>query len=174
MFTTTSYALSAELARDPARTVLFLMALGTICWAEPAFGTFRMNPSRSTFTGETQPKSLTVRIEPHAKGEVFTMDRIEADGRITTSSTILYFDSAPRTFDDFGCSGTQSSRRVDSQAVEILRKCGSGAWIRLVRRLAAQPQQMVFDIIEQNSDGRRFERRWVLEKQTLSVIEQRK
>jgi hypothetical protein len=39
------------------------------------------------------PKSITIRIEPHAKREVFTLDRIDADGRATTSSTILYFDA---------------------------------------------------------------------------------
>jgi len=51
-----------------------------------------MNAARSTLAGDIRPKSLTVRIEPHAKGEVFTLDRIEADGRSTSSSTILYLE----------------------------------------------------------------------------------
>lgn len=167
MFTTTFYALFTELFHDLGRTALVLMAAGGVCCAEPVFGTFRMNPALSTFAGDAQPKSSTVRIEPHAKGEVFTVDRIEVDGRTTSSSTILYFDSAPRKFEDFRCSGTQISRRLDKQSVEILRKCANGTWIRLLRRSTAQQPEIVLDITEQHQDGRRFERRWVLEKQTF-------
>jgi hypothetical protein len=124
-----------------------------------------MNPIRSTLTGDAQAKNITVRFEPHAKGEVFTLDRTGGDGRITTSSTVLYLDGKPRDFEDLGCSGTQSSRRVDSQGVEILRTCASGDWTRFVRRPGAQPKEMIIEITEQHSDGRRFERRLLLEKQ---------
>jgi hypothetical protein len=126
-----------------------------------------MNATRSTFSGDVQPKSLTVRIEPHAKGEVFTLDRVEADGRATSSSAILYLDGKPRGFQDHACSGTQSSRRADSQTVEILFKCVSGEWTRFVRRSPAQSKDLILEITEQHADGRRFERRLVLEKQAL-------
>ena len=69
-----------------------LVLFATAGWAETAFGTWQMNAARSTLAGDIRPKSLTVRIEPHAKGEVFTLDRIEADGRSTSSSTILYLE----------------------------------------------------------------------------------
>jgi hypothetical protein len=146
---------------------MFLMA--SISSAQPEFGTWKVNPARSTFTGDTKPKSFTVRIEPHAKGEVFTLDRIEADGRATSSSTILYLDGAPRNFQDSECSGTQSSRRVDNETVEIMRRCAGGEWIRFVRRSARQTE-ILLEITEQHSDGRRFERRLVLEKQSSSGI----
>jgi hypothetical protein len=94
--------------------------------ADPVFGTWRLNAARSTFAGDTQPKSLTVRIEPHAKGEVFTLDRTETNGRSTSSSVLLYFDGRSRAFDEAGCSGTQSSRRLDSRTVEILNDCAGG------------------------------------------------
>src|SRR5258707_332002 len=104
------------------RTFPLLILIATACCAPlsraaDAFGIWKMNPTRSTFTGDThtQPQALTVRIEPHAKGEVFTVDRIAADGHATTSSTILYFDGKPRDFQGPQCSGTQSSRRVDSR-----------------------------------------------------------
>jgi hypothetical protein len=154
------------------RTFPLLILIATACWAplsraEDAFGIWKMNPTRSTFTGDTltQPQALTVRIEPHAKGEVFTVDRIAADGRATTSSTILYFDGKPRDFQGPQCSGTQSSRRADSRTVEIVRECAGGGWIRFVRRLAAPPNEMVLELTEKRPDGRRFERHLVLEKQ---------
>ena len=146
------------------RTVLLPILIGAACWADAAFGIWTMNAARSTFPGDTQPKSFTVRIEPHPKGEVFTLERIETDGRTTSSSTILYFDGAPRDFQDFECSGTQSSWRRDSRTVEILRKCGAGAWTKFVRRTSTKQNELVLEITEQHTDGRRFERRLTLER----------
>ena len=140
------------------RTVPLLLLFAGACWAGDAFGIWKAKLS-----------SLTVRFEPHAKGEVFTLDRTDGDGRVTTSSTILYLDGHPRDFQDLGCSGTQSSRRVDSRTVEILRQCGSGEWTRFVRRMSAQPKELVLEITEQRPDGRRVERRLVLEKQQEGV-----
>jgi hypothetical protein len=142
------------------------MAVVAACWAGAAYGTWKLNASRSALAGDTQPRSLTIRIEPHAKGEVLTLNRIEADGRAISSSTILYLDGKERDFRDGECSGTQSSRRIDRQTVEILRNCGAGAWTRLVRRTAPN-NQLVWEISEQRADGRRFDRRLVCEKQWL-------
>ncbi len=148
------------------RIVPLIMLAGATCWAaDAAFGTWTLNAARSTFAGDTQPKSFTVRIEPHAKGEVFTLDRTEANGRATTSSILLYFDGTARAFRDAGCSGTQSSRRLDGRTVEIFRDCASGQWTRFIRRSGAQPNELILEIAEHHPDGRRFERRLVLEKQ---------
>ena len=77
-----------------------LILFAAACWAEGAFGTWKMNPARSTFIGGPHPESLTVRIEPHAKGEVLTLDKTGGDGRATTFSTILYLDGKARDFQD--------------------------------------------------------------------------
>jgi len=55
---------------------------------------------------------------------------------------------------------------VDNESVEILRKCASGEWSRFVRRSAAEAKELILDITEQHPDGRRFERRLVMEKQS--------
>jgi len=133
--------------------------------ADPVFGTWRLNAARSTFAGDTQPKSLTLRIEPHAKGEVFTLDRTETNGRSTSSSVLLYFDGRARAFNEAGCSGTQSSRRFDSGTVEILHDCTGGQSTRIVRRSGQQPNELVLEITDQYADGRHYERRLVLERQ---------
>jgi len=132
---------------------------------EGAYGTWKVNLARSTFAGGSPFKSLTVRIERHPKGEVFTLDRIETDGRTTSSSTILYLDGEPRRFEDFGCSGIQSSHWADARTVEIVRMCASGAWMRLVQRASAKANELVLEITEQSADGRRLARRLTLERQ---------
>jgi hypothetical protein len=136
----------------------------TVVLLAVAFGTWKIDLPRSTFAGDSQPKSLTVRIEAHPKGELFTLHRVEADGRTISSSSILYLDGEPRPFQDFGCSGIETSRRMDSGAVEILRMCASGAWMRCIRRFSVPPKEMVLEITEQRPDGRRFERRLILGK----------
>src|SRR5262245_53978669 len=133
--------------------------------ADPVLGIWRLNAARSTFAGDTQPKILTVRIEPHAKGEVFTVDRTETNGRSTTASVLLYFDGRARAFNEAGCSGSQSSRRLDSRTVEILHDCTGGLSTRIVRRSGLRPNEIALEITDQYPDGRHYERRLVLERQ---------
>ena len=136
--------------------------------ADPVFGTWRLNAARSTFSGDTQPRSLTVRIAPHAKGEVFTLDRTETNGRSTSTSVLLYFDGLARPFQGAGCPGTQSSRRLDSRTVEILNDCAGGQSTRVIRRSGEQSNELVLEVTDQYPDERHYERRLVLERQSES------
>jgi hypothetical protein len=134
-----------------------LVVAGWAGWAQGAiFGNWKLNSARSTFSGVTPPKSLTLRVEPHAKGEVVTVDRTETSGRAISSSMILYLDGVARPFQDAGCSGTQSSRRVDSQTVEILCTCSSGESTKFLR--PAQQGRAILEIT--NNVRRPAERRW--------------
>ena len=56
----------------------------------------------------------------------------------------------------------------------VIRKCASGEWLRLVRRLSSQPNELVLEVTEQRAGGRRFERRLVLEKQSGAGTTQKK
>src|ERR1700704_4269341 len=49
------------------RIIPMLVLFATAGWAETAFGTWQVNAARSTLAGDIRPKSLTVRIEPHAR-----------------------------------------------------------------------------------------------------------
>src|ERR1700688_842303 len=133
------------------RAALLIMLTAT-SWAGEAFGVWELNPARSTPAGNE--KTLTLRIEPHTRGEVFTLDTLATDGRASTFSTILYLDGKAREFQDSSCSGTQLSRRVDSRTVEIVRECAGGRQIRLMRRVL-KPGVLIFEITERNPDGRR-------------------
>ncbi len=143
--------------------VVLLMLLGANSWAGDAFGVWKLNPDRSTPAGNQ--KIVTVRISPHTRGVVFTLDTVTADGRASTSSTILYLDGKARDFQDSVCSGTQSSRRLDGRTVEILRTCTNSDSTRLIRLLAVQSRELTFEITEQFPDGRGFQRHLILEKE---------
>jgi hypothetical protein len=147
------------------RLILLLALAGAAGWAGgDAVGVWKLSPGRSTFAEDRQPRNLTLRIERHSKGEVFTMDRTEQDGRSTTDSTVLFLDGAPRDFQDPECRGTQSSQRVDNRTVEILRTCQAGGWIRVICRMVTGGE-LILEISGRRPDGRQVQMRLVLEKQ---------
>jgi hypothetical protein len=150
--------------RHHVRAILLTLLLGVPGWADDAFGTWTVNPVRSTSAGDPHPRAVSVRIERHAKGEVFTLDQIREKGEKVTISMILYLDGKEREFQGDTCFGTQSSRRVDRRTVEIVYRCRD-RWTRWIRRLPQAQSDLILDITEHLSDGRRFERRLVLEKQ---------
>ena len=142
-----------------------LVLAGGASWGGDAVGVWKMNPRRSTYAADPVPRNFTLRIERHATGEVFTVERTEQDGRSSSDSTILFLDGKPRDYQDLECSGSQSSRRVDSRTVEILRKCEDGERTWVIRRPASPARELVLEITERTFDGRRCERRLVLERQ---------
>ena len=150
------------------RVLLVSTLLSVSCFGQSSdatSGTWKVNMARSTAGGGAPFKSLVARIERHPKGEVFTLDRTGTEGRTTSYSTILYLDGEPRRFEDFGCSGIQSSRRTDERTVEIVRMCASGGWMRIRLRASAKPNELVLEMTEQSADGRRVDRRLTLERQ---------
>jgi len=56
-----------------------LILAGATSWASDAFGVWKLNSALSTGAGNE--KSVTLRIEPHNRGEVLTLDILAADGR---------------------------------------------------------------------------------------------
>ena len=146
----------------PPPLLILSTCLALHAGAADAFGVWRINFNRST---NAHNQAVVVRFEPHSKGEVFTLEMVDRDGRSTTTSTILYLDGKEREFAGFGCSGTQSSRQLDTQTVEILHACRSGEWTRILRRLSGDAKELVLEITEQQTEFRRFDRRLVMEKQ---------
>jgi len=96
---------------------------------------------------------------------VFTLERVEKDGRATTSSTIVYFDNTPRDFQDFDCAGAQSSRRLDGRTIESRRNCGGSHSIWLVRRQTDTSTRLIIDSSEERRPGPNLDWRLVMEKQ---------
>ena len=139
----------------------FVVVLATVSWGADAFGVWKLNPARSTLAANQ--KTISLRIEPHIRGEVFTLETVTKDGRAFTSSTILYFDGKVREFGDSTCTGTQWSQHVDGQTAEIVRHCAGGRHIRLIRRTESSGV-LVLEITEENPEGLRTERRVVLER----------
>ena len=147
------------------RTILILTVCSTACCAGSLLGTWRMDRARSWFAGPDQPRSLTVRIEPHAKGRVFSLDRLEGDGRNTSFNSVLYFDGIFRAIQDFACSGMQSSRWQDERTIEIRRACSNSEAVWRVRESAENSKELTIEITEKSRGGSTLGWRVVLRKQ---------
>jgi len=108
---------------------------------------WKLNPARSTFV-ENQ-KRLTIRIEPHTRGEMLLWTRLPPDGRASTFSTILYSTARPGTIQDSACSGMQSSWRVDGHqdSGNPARMCARRA--NAAHSRTAQAGVLILEIIEQ-------------------------
>jgi hypothetical protein len=144
-----------------------MILLSTPCSAQDVFGTWKMNPTRSKFSDEGQhPQALTLRIEPHKKGIVFTFDRLTSHGQAETVSTLLYLDGQERNYQSVECLGTQASRRLDRRTVELITKCDQTIRGRVIFRLLPQADELFLDIsgIQPLRVGQRFQQRFVLEK----------
>ena len=143
--------------------VSLLLLAGAPNSTQDIWGTWTMNPSRSRL-GPQDAGAITVRIEPHAKGEVFTYERTGPNGRATLFSVVLYFDGQERSSQSHGCAGTLHSRRLEDGVVEIVWRCQGGSSIRFVRR-RTNTDDMVLDETEHQPNRAAVERRLVLEKQ---------
>jgi hypothetical protein len=152
-----------QLVRAISVIPLILLFSGS-CSAQDAFGTWRMNPARSRLSW-SNPRSITVRIAPHAKGEVFTYERISRIGLTETFSVILYLDGRAREWQGSDCSGTLLSRRLNSRTVEILWNCNDGGHIQFIRKIDPNARDLILDQTSSHPNRRGLERHLVLEKQ---------
>jgi hypothetical protein len=147
------------------RMILLVTIWSAVCSAGSMLGTWRMDRARSRFDGVDHPLILTVRLEPHAKGRVFTLDRLEADGRSTSFSSVLYLDGTSHDFQDFACSGTQSSRWWDGRTIEIRRVCSNVESVWRVRESEENSKDLTIEITEKSRGGSTLGWRVVLKRQ---------
>jgi hypothetical protein len=135
--------------------LLSLLILGAVrSWPQEAFGTWKGLDRRG--------KAVVLRIEPHARGEVVTVDRILPSGTAATTSLILSLNGEPREFRGERCAGTQTSKRLDDRTIEIRFQCQDGRTVHIVRRVS---RKLVVEFSDQPHGSRPVAWRLIFEKQ---------
>src|SRR5262245_42327677 len=153
------------------KTIPLLLLFSASCWAQSASGVWNIDPTRSKFTGQPHLRILAVRFDSHPKGEVFTLDTVDGNGRAATNSVILYFDGKSRDFQDTSCTGTQSSRRLDNRTVEIVFNSGKGQPARFIRGPQAEPNELILDITARPPGTRAVEQHLILKRQIAGGVQ---
>lgn len=149
----------------PTLTILLIALLAGAVFGQ-TLGTWKMNPAKSKHNDQgALPRSLVIRYEAHAEGEMVTIWRVTQDGRSETDSFILRYDGRdyphPRTqrFDLF------SARKLRDGATEVLFKKDGKVVGRQVRRLSGRGKQLTIEHQLVLATGERVERLLVFEKQ---------
>ena len=144
---------------------VLLISIAVAGSAQEAFGTWKVNPARSSFGANPHATEITLRIERHARGEVATLDRILPNGLAVTTSIILSMDGQVREFRGEFCTGTQSSQRLDDRTVEVRFQCQEGRSVRVRRRTSPESRDLILEISDQLPRTHEIQWRLVLNKQ---------
>lgn len=153
----------AKATRIGSRMALIIL-LGCPCAAQEAFGTWKMDPARSILDS-SDTRALTVRIESHPKGEVFTVERLRRNGQTETWSAILYMDGKPRDSPRLDCPGTLASRRLENSSVELLWSCENDRVMRSIRHTPSNTNHLILDETESRPNHPDQSRHIVLQRQ---------
>src|SRR5262245_6134653 len=117
-------------------------------------GTWKMNPAKSKHNDQYGfPRSLVIRYEAHAAGEIVTIWRVTQDGRSETDSYLLRFDGKdyphPRR-ERFDC---YRARKLDNGAIDILFMKEEKIVGREIRRLSADAAEVLIQYQFLNRNG---------------------
>jgi hypothetical protein len=134
--------------------------------ADPFIGTWKLNPERSTYSGQQPWRSNTQTVKPAAQGLAFTEDIVTANG--TTNHTVLplIYDGQPHPVTERG--GNSDSimiRRIDASTQEwsLLRNGQPRTTGRIV--FSPDGRTATWTIAGTNAQGEAFSRNLVYEKQ---------
>ena len=146
--------------------IALIVLLGASCWAQDAFGTWKLNAAKSRFDGPP-PKAISVRYEPQAEAEIWTFYQIRADGISETISQTLHFDAKDYPCGDLGLEerpDTVVSRKPDARTAEVFYKKSGRVARRVVRTVSADGRQITVEIRITPEKGPAVERRLVFER----------
>jgi hypothetical protein len=80
------------------RTTALILLLTVSGWADDAFGTWTMNPARSALAPDPRPKSIMIRIESHAKGEVLLWTASKRTAGLRRPAPSCTWTASPASF----------------------------------------------------------------------------
>jgi hypothetical protein len=130
-----------------------------------ALGTWKMNPPKSTMIGCPCPRSITLKFEASAKGEIQTIYKVSEDGSSETVSFILHLDGKDHGLASWPPFDAVTSIRVDARTAEISLKKNGEVLMRSLRRISPDGRWMTLEIWGFSTPGARFYRLLMLERQ---------
>lgn len=88
----------------------------------PLFGTWKLDPAKSTFSPGPAPKSQTAKLDAVEGGMRTVADRIEADGSLTHFEWTVKFDGKDYPVTGDPGRDAVSVRKIDDYTLEITNK----------------------------------------------------
>jgi hypothetical protein len=134
--------------------ILLALAVPDARQQAPWFGTWRLNPARSTKRPEASPyKRVTTRIEPSGDGLKVTYDMVGTRGGVTHMEWAGRFDGRDYAVQGADYVLTNAYRRIDDQRYEIAIKVDGAAAATAVATVSADGRTLTVETTERGAKG---------------------
>ena len=148
--------------------VALAVVLGTaLVWAQadPAIGTWRLNPAKSKYDPGPVPKSNTVVITAAGKGLKLSAKGVDGEGKPTSTDYTVATDGkdvpvkGPTAYDSL------SAKRIDPNTTELTRKKAGKVVQTATRAISSDGKTMTVTATGTDEKGRKIHTVSVFEKQ---------
>jgi hypothetical protein len=134
--------------------------------ADPFIGTWKLNSTKSTYSGQQPWKSSTQTVQPAAQGLLFTEEIVNANGRAGRTVLPLIYDGQPHPVIEGGAnSDSVIIRRIDASTQEwtFFMNGQPGLSGRIV--FSSDGRTATWTVAGKNAQGQAINRTRVYEKQ---------
>jgi hypothetical protein len=149
-----------------AAKLLGILVLGTAVWAaDPALGTWKLNPAKSAFVPGPKPKSATITYEETADGIKRTGESVDAEGKTSSFTYVAKYDGKDYPVTGSDLYDTISIKRINDHTVESTLK-KSGKVVSKARRVVSKDRKtLTLKFNGTNAKGEKVQNLAVYEKQ---------
>jgi hypothetical protein len=133
--------------------------------ADPATGTWKLNPARSKLGTAPVPKSWTVTIEATADGEKVDSEMVSADGNTVTSHFEAKFDGKNYPLEGSPNADTVALKRTNASTIKRIDKKDSKIVREVTRVMAKDGRSFTATVKTKDAKGKPITLMAVYEKQ---------
>jgi hypothetical protein len=146
-------------------TLALCLAAGTICFASPMMGTWKLNEAKSKITPGSG-KNTTVVYNEAMLGKVkITVDGIDANGKPAHHEWTGKFDGKDYPVSDDRGTDMRSYKKVDDRTMDFTAKKGGKVTVTGRIVVAADGKSRTVTTSGTNSKGKKFKNTAVYDKQ---------
>ena len=135
-------------------TLSLCFAAGTLCFASPLAGTWKLNEAKSKLNPEG-PKNIKVVYSAAGDSVKVTVDGVDKDGKATHNEWTGKFDGKEYPVTGDPTSDMRSYKRVDDHTLELTGKKGSSVTVTGSIVVAADGKSRTVSVTGTDSSGKK-------------------
>ena len=156
-------------SRLATKTSLLILALcfaaGTVCFASPMIGTWKLNEAKSKFAPGTAKNTMVVYKEAMGGKVTITTDGIDAKGKPAHSAWTGKFDGKDYAVTGDPTSDMRSYTKVDDRTLDFAGKKGGKVTVTGHAVVAADGKSRTVTTSGTSAKGKKFKNTAVFDKQ---------
>ena len=137
-------------------TLALCFAAGTLCFASPQMGTWKLNEAKSKITPGTAKNTMVVYTDAMGGKVMITTDGIDANGKPTHAEWTGKFDGKDYSVTGDPTSDMRSYTKVDDRTLDFTVKKGGKVIVNGRVSVAADGKSRTVTTSGTNSKGKKF------------------